>query len=52
VLKVRMAFHGPMTDEERARVYRAASQCPIHKLMTTTEVVIEMAPLEGRRGAS
>jgi putative redox protein len=46
VLKVRLGFHGPITDEERARIYAAVARCPIHKLMTSTEVVIETAPLE------
>jgi putative redox protein len=45
VLRVRLAFHGPLTDAERARLYAAVSHCPIHKLMTTTDVVIETAPL-------
>jgi putative redox protein len=40
-----MAFHGPMTDEQRAKIYSAVGRCPVHKLMTTTEVVIETAPL-------
>jgi len=47
VLKVRLAFHGPLSSEQRTRLYNAVSACPIHKLMTTTEVVIETAPLEG-----
>ena len=46
VLRVRLAFHGPLTPDQRARLYAAVSKCPIHKLMTTTEVVIETAPLE------
>ncbi len=46
VLSVRLALHGPMTDEQRARIYAAVSRCPIHKLMTTSEVVIETAPLD------
>ena len=45
VLKVRVAFHGPMTDEQRAKLYAAVAKCPVHKLMTTTEVIIETAPL-------
>ncbi len=45
-LKVRLAFHGPMSDADRARLYAAVSKCPIHKLMTTTEVSIETAPLD------
>ena len=46
VLKVRLAFHGPLTPEQRLRLYNAISACPIHKLMTTSEVVIETAPLD------
>jgi len=47
VLKVRLAFHGPLTSEQRARLYNAVSACPINKLMTTSDVVVETAPLEG-----
>jgi putative redox protein len=46
VLKVNLRFHGPMTPEQRQRLYNAVSACPIHKLMTTTDVVIETAPLD------
>jgi putative redox protein len=42
VLKVRVTFHGPMSDDERAKLYTAVGKCPIHRLMTTTDVVIEM----------
>ena len=45
-LSVRLAFHGPMTEADRARLYEAVTRCPIHKLMTTTEILIETAPLE------
>ena len=45
-LKVRLAFHGPMTEDERARIYAAVARCPIHKLMTSSEIVIDTAPLE------
>ena len=45
-LNVRLAFHGPMTEDQRARLYAAVGRCPVHKLMTTTEIVIEVAPLE------
>jgi putative redox protein len=47
VLKVRLAFHGPLTDEQRNKLYDVVARCPIHKLMTTTDIVIETAPLEG-----
>lgn len=45
VLKVRLAFHGPLTEEQRTKLYAVVGRCPVHKLMTTTEVVIETAPL-------
>jgi len=41
VLKVKLAFHGPMTEEQRAKLHAAVANCPIHKLMTTTDVRIE-----------
>jgi putative redox protein len=46
VLKVRLAFHGPLTEEQRSKLYSVVGRCPIHKLMTTTEVQIETAPLD------
>ena len=45
VLRVRLAFHGPMTDAQRAKLHDVVGRCPIHKLMTTTEVRIETAAL-------
>jgi len=45
VLRLSVAFHGALTEEERGRLYAAVAKCPIHKLMTTTDVVIETAPL-------
>lgn len=45
VLRVRLAFHGPLSDEQRTRLYAAVGKCPVHKLMTSTDVVIETAPL-------
>jgi putative redox protein len=45
VLKMRIGLHGPMTDDQRAKIYDVVSRCPIHRLMTTTDVVIETAPL-------
>ena len=45
VLKVKLAFHGPLSDDQRAKLYDVVSRCPIHKLMTTTDVRIETAPL-------
>ena len=40
-LRVQVTFHGPLSDEQRAALERAIAACPIHKLMTTTEVEIE-----------
>jgi len=45
VLRVRLGFHGPLTDEQKQRLYDAVGRCPVHKLMTSTEIVIETAPL-------
>jgi putative redox protein len=44
--RVRVVFHGPMSDDQRASLYRAIEKCPIHKLMTTAEIVIETVPVE------
>lgn len=45
-LRVKLAFHGPLlTEEQKAKLHTVAGKCPVHKLMTTTEVVIETAPL-------
>jgi putative redox protein len=44
-LIVRISFHGDLTDEQRARLHAVAEKCPISKLMTKTEVVIEAAPV-------
>lgn len=40
-LRVRLEFHGPLSDEQREALARAAGACPIHKLMTRTEIEIE-----------
>lgn len=40
-LRVRLEFHGPLRDEQRAALVRAVGACPIHKLMTTAEIEIE-----------
>jgi putative redox protein len=43
-MKVRLTFHGPLTDEQRAVMHRALAACPVHKLMTTADVQIETVP--------
>lgn len=50
VLKVHVAFHGPLSPDQRSRLYAAIGACPVHKLMTTTEVVVETAPLDAGFG--
>ena len=42
-MRVRVELFGPLTDEQRAQIHRAIAACPIHKLMTTTDVQIEAA---------
>jgi putative redox protein len=39
--RVQLTFHGPLTDEQRTQLHRAAAGCPITKLMTTAEIRIE-----------
>jgi putative redox protein len=45
VLRVQLAYFGGLSDEEKQRVHDAASRCPIQKLMTTSTVHIDVAPL-------
>ena len=45
-LLVRLSFRGALSDDDRKRLYAAAARCPVSKLMTTSEVLIETAPLE------
>lgn len=40
-LRVRLVFHGALDDDQKKKIADAVSRCPIHKLMTTTDVVIE-----------
>lgn len=42
-MRVRVELHGPLTDEQRTQIHCAIANCPIHKLMTTTDVQIETA---------
>ena len=45
-LRVRVELFGPLTAEQHAQVHRAISACPIHKLMTTSDVQIETVPAQ------
>jgi putative redox protein len=40
-MRVRVELFGPLTAEQHAQVQRAIAACPIHKLMTTSDVQIE-----------
>ncbi len=44
-LRVRLAFFGALSDEDRLKIYNAVARCPIHKLMTTSTVEITTEPL-------
>lgn len=45
LLRVRMAFHGPLDEAQRKKLFDVVDRCPVHKLMTSVEVTIETAPL-------
>lgn len=40
-LRVRVEFHGPMSEAQRGTLARAVGACPVHKLMTSTKIVID-----------
>ena len=42
-IRVRVELFGPMTDDQKAQIQRAIAACPIHKLMTTSDVQIDNA---------
>lgn len=46
VLRVKLAFHGALSQEEKQRLHDVAARCPLHKLMTATTVEIVTEPLE------
>ncbi len=39
-LTVTLSFHGPLDEQQRKKLAAAVERCPIHKLMTTSEVEI------------
>ena len=43
---LKFRFDGPLTPEQKQRLYDVLDRCPVHKLMTTTEVRITALPLE------
>ena len=46
-LHVKLTLKGVLTDAQREELHRVADRCPIHKLMTTTDVSIETHLAEG-----
>ena len=46
-MSVKLTLRGALTDDQRATLLRIADKCPLHKLMTTTEVKIETRLAEG-----
>ncbi|HEY4057699.1 MAG TPA: OsmC family protein [Kofleriaceae bacterium] len=40
-IRVHVELFGPLTDEQKADIHRAIAACPVHKLMTTSDVQIE-----------
>ncbi|CAN7593599.1 MULTISPECIES: OsmC family protein [Pseudomonas] len=46
-MSVKLTLRGALTDDQRATLLRIADKCPLHKLMTTTEVTIETRLAEG-----
>ena len=47
VLHVTLTLKGVLTDAQREELLRVADRCPIHKLMTTTDVSIETHAPQG-----
>ena len=46
-LHVKLTLKGVLTDAQRDELHRVADRCPVHKLMTTSEVSIETHLAEG-----
>jgi putative redox protein len=40
-LHLRVSFEGAITGEQRAALEKAVGACPVHKLMTTSDVVVD-----------
>lgn len=45
-LRVRLRFVGALSEQDRKRLAAAAEKCPVSKLMTTSEVVVETSVAE------
>ncbi|SEI13926.1 OsmC family protein [Pseudomonas asplenii] len=46
-LQVKLTLKGVLSDAQRDELHKVADRCPIHKLMTTSEVSIETLLAEG-----
>ena len=46
-LAVDLELHGALDDEQRQQLLRIADKCPVHKLITSTEVQVETRLGEG-----
>lgn len=46
-LQVKLTLKGVLTDAQRDELHRVADRCPVHKLMTSSEVSIETLLAEG-----
>jgi len=44
-LTTRISIDGPMTDEQREKLFAVADKCPIHKLMADGQTEIETVPV-------
>jgi len=45
-LRVKLAFHGELSQQDKQRLYEAVAHCPIHKLMTSATIEVVTEPLE------
>lgn len=46
-LHVKLTLKGVLTDAQRDELHRVADKCPVHKLMTTSDISIETHLSEG-----
>ncbi|CAD5198059.1 OsmC family protein [Pseudomonas sp. FEN] len=46
-LQVKLTLKGVLSDAQREELHKIADRCPVHKLMTSTEVSIETLLAEG-----
>jgi len=46
-LQVKLTLKGVLTDAQREELHRVADRCPVHKLMTSSDVSIETILSEG-----